>query len=53
MPQMSPLNWLSLYMIFTAALILFCMINYFSYAPMTPETKTDTQKSMKSLNWKW
>nr|QOE17380.1 ATP synthase F0 subunit 8 [Chelipoda sp. YD3012] len=54
MPQMAPISWLSLFIMFTMAFILFCMMNYYSTLPNSPKTL----KVMKSLtnnifNWKW
>nr|AGZ19423.1 ATP synthase F0 subunit 8 [Polyphylla laticollis mandshurica] len=51
MPQMAPLNWLSLFFLFVWVLLLFNSINYFSinYYPMTYSTK----KSLTQINWKW
>nr|YP_010385103.1 ATP synthase F0 subunit 8 [Dolichopus ungulatus]UPL65113.1 ATP synthase F0 subunit 8 [Dolichopus ungulatus] len=53
MPQMAPLSWLSLYMVFSISLILFCMMNYYIFIPMAPQ-KSKLEKLMSnSLNWKW
>nr|ARH54133.1 ATP synthase F0 subunit 8 [Bradybatus kellneri] len=51
MPQMAPINWLSLYFFFLFLFILTIIMNYyiFLYLP-----KTNTKKSNKILfNWKW
>nr|YP_009692283.1 ATP synthase subunit 8 [Anthonomus rubi]QED56503.1 ATP synthase subunit 8 [Anthonomus rubi]QED56516.1 ATP synthase subunit 8 [Anthonomus rubi]QED56528.1 ATP synthase subunit 8 [Anthonomus rubi]QEH58488.1 ATP synthase subunit 8 [Anthonomus rubi] len=51
MPQMAPLNWLSLYLFFFTLFILTIIINYymFSYQP-----KISFKAPMKiSFNWKW
>nr|WKU83886.1 ATP synthase F0 subunit 8 [Claraeola sicilis] len=52
MPQMAPINWLILYLIFSLSLILFCMMNYYM---ITPNTKKflPMNKLTKSMNWKW
>nr|UOU85295.1 ATP synthase F0 subunit 8 [Compsobata cibaria] len=53
MPQMAPIGWLSLFIIFSMAFIFFNIMNYYSILPTTPESKTSLQISCKSLNWKW
>nr|URX54438.1 ATP synthase F0 subunit 8 [Cryptotermes penaoru] len=52
MPQMMPLSWLSLFIMFSATLVLFSTLNYYT---MTFKAKTDEKKSTlnKILNWKW
>nr|YP_010946690.1 ATP synthase F0 subunit 8 [Malaccina sinica]WGO57408.1 ATP synthase F0 subunit 8 [Malaccina sinica] len=51
MPQMMPLNWLSLYFFFCFILILFNFTNYFLYIP---QRKKKMMKIInKSLYWKW
>nr|AVN67446.1 ATP synthase F0 subunit 8 [Gyna caffrorum] len=51
MPQMMPLNWLTLYMFFIIILIMFSFINYFSLI----STPSSMKKNIKisSMNWKW
>nr|AND96181.1 ATP synthase F0 subunit 8 [Eurysternus foedus] len=50
MPQMSPINWLELYILFCLIFMLFNIMNYFvfNYKIKKPITK----KPFK-LNWKW
>nr|WJJ67808.1 ATP synthase F0 subunit 8 [Scathophaga stercoraria] len=54
MPQMSPINWLSLFIVFTITFILFNTMNYYSFIPSMPQSKL-INKTLKSnsLNWKW
>nr|ALO76199.1 ATP synthase F0 subunit 8 [Trox sp. TRO01] len=51
MPQMAPMNWLMLFIMFTMIFLLFNSINFFSftYQPKSIQLK----KSMSKLNWKW
>nr|AXS66183.1 ATP synthase F0 subunit 8 [Tenebrionoidea sp. 1 KM-2017] len=51
MPQMAPLNWLTLALMFILILIMFNSMNYFSvlYSPKT----SAKQKMEKVTNWKW
>nr|YP_003875554.1 ATP synthase F0 subunit 8 [Xyleus modestus]ADD97012.1 ATP synthase F0 subunit 8 [Xyleus modestus] len=53
MPQMSPLMWFSLFIMFSIVLILFNQMNFFSFK-MEPikSIKSDMIKS-KNLTWKW
>nr|YP_010464330.1 ATP synthase F0 subunit 8 [Opatrum subaratum]UUL71707.1 ATP synthase F0 subunit 8 [Opatrum subaratum] len=52
MPQMAPLNWLSLMILFVTILILFNILNFYSYESNKSES---LQKQIKtpSTNWKW
>nr|YP_004934834.1 ATP synthase F0 subunit 8 [Trichocera bimacula]AET13098.1 ATP synthase F0 subunit 8 [Trichocera bimacula] len=54
MPQMAPLSWLILFIIFSITLILFNVMNYFMYIPSYLKSESE-QKNIKSnsLNWKW
>nr|QWB85810.1 ATP synthase F0 subunit 8 [Distenia gracilis] len=51
MPQMAPLNWLSLFIVFIVIFILFNIKNYFNFNYTPPKT-TVTTKKLK-FNWKW
>nr|YP_009727908.1 ATP synthase F0 subunit 8 [Notonecta montandoni]QHZ87283.1 ATP synthase F0 subunit 8 [Notonecta montandoni] len=52
MPQMSPMWWTTLFMLFLLSFLLVMMIMYFNkeYKPLSMEI---TKKEMKMLNWKW
>nr|YP_010249752.1 ATP synthase F0 subunit 8 [Clinotanypus yani]QTT60883.1 ATP synthase F0 subunit 8 [Clinotanypus yani] len=54
MPQMAPISWLILFIIFSVTLILFNILNYYCVLPKksTSTEKTSDFKS-NSLNWKW
>nr|WMQ52325.1 ATP synthase F0 subunit 8 [Ceutorhynchus albosuturalis] len=51
MPQMAPMNWMFLYMLFTIILMLLTINNYFFYM-YKPKTNLITKKT-KMINWKW
>nr|ALO76256.1 ATP synthase F0 subunit 8 [Schizonycha sp. SCH01] len=51
MPQMAPLNWLSLFMMFCMILMIFSSTNYWIYLH-NPKMKT-YMKSTFLINWKW
>nr|YP_010385090.1 ATP synthase F0 subunit 8 [Lydina aenea]UPL65100.1 ATP synthase F0 subunit 8 [Lydina aenea] len=54
MPQMAPIAWLSLFIIFSISFMIFNMMNYFSFIPKMPKSKLINKiQLMKSLNWKW
>nr|AMP43784.1 ATP synthase F0 subunit 8 [Rhamphomyia insignis] len=53
MPQMAPIGWLSLFIIFTLTFMLFSVMNYYSMLPPTPKTSMLNQTSSNTLNWKW
>nr|YP_010022514.1 ATP synthase F0 subunit 8 [Paratoacris reticulipennis]QON98937.1 ATP synthase F0 subunit 8 [Paratoacris reticulipennis] len=53
MPQMSPLMWFTLFILFSITLILFNQINFFSFKPsLSMKSKSESMNS-KNMNWKW
>nr|URX54139.1 ATP synthase F0 subunit 8 [Glyptotermes sp. 15 AB-2022a]URX54152.1 ATP synthase F0 subunit 8 [Glyptotermes sp. 15 AB-2022a]URX54191.1 ATP synthase F0 subunit 8 [Glyptotermes sp. 15 AB-2022a] len=52
MPQMMPLSWLTLFILFSTALMLFAATNYYSYIPKTKITQKNEIKQ-KNMAWKW
>nr|WIL79916.1 ATP synthase F0 subunit 8 [Pieleus irregularis] len=51
MPQMSPLNWVSLFVSFT---LIFLLINSMSYFFITYNFNTKKENlTFKKMNWKW
>nr|YP_010693844.1 ATP synthase F0 subunit 8 [Tachina punctocincta]WCD42074.1 ATP synthase F0 subunit 8 [Tachina punctocincta] len=54
MPQMSPIGWLSLFIIFSITFMIFNMMSYFSFIPTTPKLfLMNKNKISNSMNWKW
>nr|AMH85477.1 ATP synthase F0 subunit 8 [Eudasyphora canadiana] len=54
MPQMAPIGWLSLFIIFSITFMIFNMMNYFSFIPSMPKSNLNNKiSSTNSLNWKW
>nr|QUB07075.1 ATP synthase F0 subunit 8 [Cryptocephalus flavolimbatus] len=51
MPQMAPLNWLTLFIMFYIYLMLFSSLNYFFFAKTS--IKILIKKSSKKMNWLW
>nr|AQM40048.1 ATP synthase F0 subunit 8 [Atlanticus sp. ZJZ-2017] len=53
MPQMMPMNWLLLFLMFSSTLILFAIMNYYIFNYSTPSPVAVSTLHSKSLNWKW
>nr|YP_010261375.1 ATP synthase F0 subunit 8 [Homoneura interstincta]UIB40282.1 ATP synthase F0 subunit 8 [Homoneura interstincta] len=53
MPQMAPIGWLSLFIIFSMTFILFNMMNYYSILPSSPKSSEKSFFRINSMNWKW
>nr|YP_010034189.1 ATP synthase F0 subunit 8 [Arhopalus unicolor]YP_010363580.1 ATP synthase F0 subunit 8 [Cephalallus oberthueri]QOW83728.1 ATP synthase F0 subunit 8 [Arhopalus unicolor]UNZ12694.1 ATP synthase F0 subunit 8 [Cephalallus oberthueri] len=51
MPQMAPLNWLSLFFLFLLIFLMFNFLNYFIFKYNIK--KTLSNKKLLSYNWKW
>nr|AXS65903.1 ATP synthase F0 subunit 8 [Tenebrionoidea sp. 15 KM-2017] len=51
MPQMMPLNWLTLMLMFIAMFIILISINYYSFI-YNNKTTLMNKKSIQ-INWKW
>nr|YP_010239063.1 ATP synthase F0 subunit 8 [Phrosinella nasuta]QTF74297.1 ATP synthase F0 subunit 8 [Phrosinella nasuta] len=54
MPQMAPINWLSLFIVFSIAFMIFNMMNYYLFTPPMPKSSIKYNICVKnSMNWKW
>nr|YP_010702025.1 ATP synthase F0 subunit 8 [Trixa longipennis]WCL18813.1 ATP synthase F0 subunit 8 [Trixa longipennis] len=54
MPQMSPINWLSMFIMFSMLFLIFNLMNYYSFNPLMPKSNILNEMNIKpSLNWKW
>nr|YP_010443326.1 ATP synthase F0 subunit 8 [Coenochilus striatus]UTE83854.1 ATP synthase F0 subunit 8 [Coenochilus striatus] len=51
MPQMSPLSWLLMFIIFSITFILFNVLNYYCF--LYPVKTSSQKKTIKKINWKW
>nr|ALO70776.1 ATP synthase F0 subunit 8 [Nudobius lentus] len=51
MPQMAPLNWLTLFIYFTMIFLILNSMNYFSFK--YSNMKTSILKKNNKINWKW
>nr|UNY33501.1 ATP synthase F0 subunit 8 [Lepidurus apus apus] len=52
MPQMAPLNWLGLFILFVLIYLVTISFIYFHFNCFY-NSQTINQKSMNSFNWKW
>nr|AMP43745.1 ATP synthase F0 subunit 8 [Leptogaster longicauda] len=52
MPQMAPISWLNLFMMFSLTMILFSMMNYYIYMIKQPKNFKKNFK-INYLTWKW
>nr|WKV24916.1 ATP synthase F0 subunit 8 [Hermetia illucens] len=55
MPQMAPISWLLLFIIFSLTFILFNILNYYNFFNNMPKIlqAQSTDTSTSALNWKW
>nr|WNH42019.1 ATPase subunit 8 [Neoperla nichollsi] len=53
MPQMAPISWFLLFIVFSGALLTFNFLNYFSFLPTAPSTKPSQQINQNPFLWKW
>nr|YP_010043663.1 ATP synthase F0 subunit 8 [Tinda javana]QPD06984.1 ATP synthase F0 subunit 8 [Tinda javana] len=53
MPQMAPINWLMLFIIFSVTFIMFNVMNYYCFFNKIPQSSKSEKKTSSSLNWKW
>nr|YP_009865011.1 ATP synthase F0 subunit 8 [Linuparus trigonus]QKE42649.1 ATP synthase F0 subunit 8 [Linuparus trigonus] len=52
MPQMSPLFWLGLFILFISSLAYFCIVSYF--IPVVQKTNQHLMNNLVSQkSWKW
>nr|YP_010491855.1 ATP synthase F0 subunit 8 [Ocypus graeseri]UWM92641.1 ATP synthase F0 subunit 8 [Ocypus graeseri] len=51
MPQMAPLNWLALFIMFTIIFFMINCINYFSFS--YKNKMSNFSKKNNLTNWKW
>nr|QLY89633.1 ATP synthase F0 subunit 8 [Fannia sociella] len=54
MPQMAPIGWLSLFIIFSITFVIFNMMNYYSFISNMPKSNLTSKNYLtNSFNWKW
>nr|AVN68078.1 ATP synthase F0 subunit 8 [Ellipsidion sp. BLA050] len=53
MPQMMPMNWPMLYIMFLMIFIMFNIVNYYNIIPLKKVKSSKGKTKNKILNWKW
>ncbi|YP_010419960.1 ATP synthase F0 subunit 8 (mitochondrion) [Anopheles nili] len=53
MPQMAPINWLILFVMFSITLVIFNILNYFAFFYTPLKTSQSLNIKFNKLNWKW
>nr|WNH42063.1 ATPase subunit 8 [Neoperla multiserrata] len=53
MPQMAPISWFLLFIVFSGALLMFNFLNYYFFLPTSPLTTQQQKIDQKPLTWKW
>nr|YP_009707845.1 ATP synthase F0 subunit 8 [Harpalus sinicus]QEU52723.1 ATP synthase F0 subunit 8 [Harpalus sinicus] len=53
MPQMAPMNWLFLYLMFTIIFLLFNFLNYYMFLIKNNNNMIKNNYINKILEWKW
>nr|ARH53704.1 ATP synthase F0 subunit 8 [Anostirus castaneus] len=51
MPQMAPLSWINLFIMFITIFMIMNALNYFSFK--YENTTSKTSPKTKKINWKW
>nr|ASN65927.1 ATP synthase F0 subunit 8 [Australicapitona hopei] len=52
MPQMAPMNWIMLYLMFSITFLLFNFLNYYIFMAHSPSTE-GKKFNFKIMSWKW
>nr|AQP28251.1 ATP synthase F0 subunit 8 [Microtermes sp. BDIT8-M2B] len=53
MPQMMPMEWMMLYIMFLATFLMFNIMNYFNQPPSKTTTTNKKMVTTNKMNWKW
>nr|YP_010507210.1 ATP synthase F0 subunit 8 [Amara ovata]UXF64361.1 ATP synthase F0 subunit 8 [Amara ovata] len=53
MPQMAPMNWLFLYIMFNIIFLMFNFFNYYMFLIKNTMKSNKNNNIFKNLNWKW
>nr|WNH42018.1 ATPase subunit 8 [Neoperla nigricauda] len=53
MPQMAPISWFLLFIVFSGTLLVFNCLNFYSFLPSSPATTHHQNIKQKPLTWKW
>nr|YP_010999245.1 ATP synthase F0 subunit 8 [Rheocricotopus emeiensis]WPM93091.1 ATP synthase F0 subunit 8 [Rheocricotopus emeiensis] len=53
MPQMAPISWLTLFIVFSISFMIFNIMNYYCFFNKSNFSSKSFSKTNKTLNWKW
>nr|WNH42029.1 ATPase subunit 8 [Neoperla costata] len=53
MPQMAPISWFFLFIVFSGTLLVFNFLNFYSYLPSAPSAEHQHAIEQKPLTWQW
>nr|YP_009433061.1 ATP synthase F0 subunit 8 [Culex usquatissimus]ATD12074.1 ATP synthase F0 subunit 8 [Culex usquatissimus] len=53
MPQMAPISWLALFLVFSITLVIFNVKNYFCVSYSSNQTAQNINIKSFKMNWKW
>nr|WNH42064.1 ATPase subunit 8 [Neoperla pilulifera] len=53
MPQMAPISWFLLFIVFSGTLLMFNFLNYYSFLTLAPSSEQQQKINQKPLIWKW
>nr|AML25750.1 ATP synthase F0 subunit 8 [Carabidae sp. BMNH 1274270] len=53
MPQMAPMSWLFLYIMFTIIFMIFNFLNYYLFMKNNKTNNLKFNYKNKFMNWKW
>nr|QHH25538.1 ATP synthase F0 subunit 8 [Trypetoptera punctulata] len=53
MPQMAPISWLILFLVFSTVFLLFNILNYFAVVYTPQPLSSFSSKTTPTLTWKW
>nr|ALO76912.1 ATP synthase F0 subunit 8 [Pterostichinae sp. CYR01] len=53
MPQMAPMSWLMLYLMFTLIFFTFNFLNYYMFLIKNNKNMIKNHYLNKMMNWKW
>nr|YP_010693573.1 ATP synthase F0 subunit 8 [Scolytoplatypus sinensis]WCB99764.1 ATP synthase F0 subunit 8 [Scolytoplatypus sinensis] len=53
MPQMAPMSWVSLSIMFLLLFYLYMIVCFFSLSVKPLNSKTESMSKARTLNWKW
>nr|AYR05301.1 ATP synthase F0 subunit 8 [Coleoptera sp. ACP-2013] len=53
MPQMAPMSWLTLYILFILMFMLMIILNYYTFMYSPKNNNKYNKKNKIILNWKW